>query len=184
MLTEDSSTNSDPSKRIGFLSTGSGGAGVCTLKVAPQDVTDPYRQQQQQQTASPIRFLQEGSLTPQQYDNCTSAFTLRGSAPRTLAVILVRWTRDNYWRREVCCRGMSFMDPRYPGCDCTFGGEVRYDDIPAAYPPQMYERMFSDECDGKGSINRVGGAGRGRSCRPVEGGFRKGGREGQGVGCK
>jgi len=77
---------------------------------------------------------------------CTQAFTTPGAKARSLAVILIKWRREYYPAREVCCAGSSD-----PNCDCTWGG-YKYDELP---PAKAYERMFSDECDGHMSMNRV-----------------------------
>jgi hypothetical protein len=77
---------------------------------------------------------------------CTRAFTTPGSKARSLAVILIKWRRDYYPPKEACCAGSPD-----PGCDCTWSG-YKYDELP---PATAYERMFSDECDGFMSMNRV-----------------------------
>lgn len=59
---------------------------------------------------------------------------------------LARWRREYYPPREACCPG----NPD-PACDCTWGGN-KFDALP---PAAAYERIFSDECDGLTSMNRV-----------------------------
>jgi hypothetical protein len=65
-----------------------------------------------------------------------------------------RWRREYYPPREACCPGNAD-----PACDCTWGG-YKYHELP---PPAAYENIFADECDGRMSINRVGGGEEGKS---------------------
>ncbi|KAI8472666.1 MAG: hypothetical protein J3K34DRAFT_204227 [Monoraphidium minutum] len=77
---------------------------------------------------------------------CARAFGTPGSRARSLAVILLKWRREYYPPRSACCPGSQD-----PACDCTWGG-YKYDELPSA---SSYEHIFSDECDGFTSINRV-----------------------------
>lgn len=56
-------------------------------------------------------------------------------------------SRNYYKSKEECCQEQG----NAPGCDCKWNG-FTYDNLP---PPSAYSRMFTDECDGKPSINRV-----------------------------
>jgi hypothetical protein len=79
---------------------------------------------------------------------CARAFTAVGTQPRALAVILLKWRREYYPPKSECCPGAAAADP---ACDCTWGG-YKYDELP---PAAAYTRMFTDECDGFESMNRV-----------------------------
>lgn len=79
---------------------------------------------------------------------CTQGFTKMGSAPRSLAVVLLKWARQYYKTKEECCKESGNTGP---DCDCKWNGYT-YDNLP---PPSAYSRMFTDECDGKPSINRA-----------------------------
>lgn len=84
---------------------------------------------------------------------CHSRFCLplqMGSTPRSVAVVLIKWSRNYYKSREECCReqGNPYMAN---GCDCQWNGYT-WDNLP---PPSAYSRVFTDECDGKPSLNRV-----------------------------
>jgi hypothetical protein len=57
--------------------------------------------------------------------------------------------RTHYKSKEECCKeaaGNATAD-----CDCKWDGYT-WDNLP---PPSAYSRMFTDECDGKPSVNRV-----------------------------
>jgi hypothetical protein len=124
-----------------------GGNSVCT-SVPFRGAEDPFGSRRQ------FMVAEEGDSELIDYNNCTANFTLKGTNARSFAMLLIRWTREYYPRKEDCCAHIDPFDPAYVDCDCEWGG-AKYWEIPDKYPPSAFERVFTDECDGKASINRV-----------------------------
>jgi len=122
-----------------------GGSSVCT-SVPFRGAGDPFGSRRQ--------FMVDGDGELLDYNNCTTNFTLKGTKARPFAMLLIRWTREYYPRKEDCCSHIDPSEPAYADCDCEWGG-ARYEHIPEKYPPSAFERTFTDECDGKASINRA-----------------------------
>ena len=85
-------------------------------------------------------------LTRMQHTQCSPSVS---SASVILYVWMSKFRARNYYKsKEECCKEQSTPGP---DCDCKWNGYT-YDNLP---PPSAYSRMFTDECDGKPSINRV-----------------------------